>query len=161
GTQARQYVLSFDGAGRLRSKVPLGERDMWVQRLAVLGDGDALFLLGRTSSPERLRVAVLNLDEGSLQDVALPSRLASPDNVTDRALLVESGSDGRVYVARQASQGPVYALSRDGRVSGPIELVSPEPGARLTQILPSDGRLAAVYQATPSSREPSASSRWF
>jgi hypothetical protein len=143
----RQYVVSFDDRGRLRSRVPLDGRRVDASGLAVFGSGESVLLLGRRPESDRPRLAILGLEDDSWRTLALPEPLDPLALDGSWLLQAQPGPDGRVYVTqRRQGGGLAYAISAAGQVSGPIELRSPRRHAKLSQVHPSGGRLAAVFQ---------------
>lgn len=159
---SRQYIVSFDKAGRGRARQELDPRRMAAGAFEVFGSGE-LLLLGRRPEPDAERVAVLS-PAGRLRDVigltrdANANRAAPPEPTLDHMV---RAADGRIYFVR-SDEATVYVVEPVGYAEPAFDL-APTPGTwRLTGLNADGPRLAATYfEETPATKAATGGGRHF
>jgi hypothetical protein len=134
---ARQYVVSFDAAGRYRSAMAVDPLEMEVDAIEAFPSG-AFLLQGHRGPTPRLAV----LSRGGLADVPL----APPgDAAPSRFDFLARGGDGRVYAARRVGTS-IVAIDDTGRSREAFALAPAFVEQRVDGLWASGRRVVVAYE---------------
>lgn len=167
GVADRVLVVTYSSTGQHRSSVALEGHgsEYFAKQVSTFPSGEML-LLGGSAIDGRPLARILSAQGRFVAEVALTGDTTTRKSdgqdsspVWSDLSMLESGPDGRAYLARPAPKGKIYAITAAGEVAGTIDLAPPADDAHPVSLKVGRNRLAVEYVSS-SETESVAQRRW-